>query len=190
MASWHVAKFRSAVNRNKAHFKQSGLNVSKLPDHTTVPHEVWHLNPIVRWYHRARSTLFPFTLRDLRKEDHLNPAGEDQDKDRDYSPPQTPKSYDNFGSEASEESLTPVPNTVIFGLRVDADNWTPSFNASHPLPLDSSSSEGWTSSSSGSDTECFDVDSDQSLHSFTSGATLGNSSPPSPASSSFTEDVD
>ena len=111
---------------------------------------MWHLNPIVRWYRRARNTLFPFTLRDLRKEELLNPELKDLGIDEDYSPPLTPTSYDSFGSEASEEPLTPPPETVIFGLRVDAENWTPSFNASHPLPSDSSSSLYWSSDSSSS----------------------------------------
>ena len=146
MALWHAAKFRSAFNRNREQLLQSGLELPDPPQHTTVP-EVWHLNPIVRWYRRARNALFPFTLRDLRKEELLNPELQDLGIDEDYSPPLTPTSYDSFGSEASEEPLTPPPDTVIFGLRVDAENWTPSFNASHPIPSDSSSSLYWSSDS-------------------------------------------
>ena len=127
MAPWHAAKFRSAFNRNREQLLQSGLELPDPPQYTTVP-EVWHLNPIIRWYRRARNTLFPFTLRDLRKEELLNPELQDLGID--------------------EEPLIPPPDTVIFGLRVDAKNWTLSFNASHPVPSDLSSSLYWLSDSS------------------------------------------
>ena len=96
------------------------------------------------YYRQAKSKFVPFYLRDLRKEDRRSPQEVAEDTDREYSLLSTPKSYDSFGSEASEESLTPPPSTEIFGLRAKAEDWNTLFNASHPLPSDDSSTEYWS----------------------------------------------
>ena len=144
--AWRAAVLRSALNRHRQTVDADSGFTLEPPEHTSTP-LIWHRNPVVYFYRRLRSKYFPFLLRDLRKESRRTPEEIAEDEDKEYSPPSTPKSYDSYGSEASEELLEPPPNVSIFGLQVDVADWTPPSNAVNPLPSDDSSSEYWTSSS-------------------------------------------